>query len=351
MTPEALNVFCMAGAHGDGCTWWRMTTGIGTLAKLGHETHVSVTPWPSRVFFADAVVGHRVSNPNVTPAWQKWAEAGKHLVFDLDDHLGAVPESSPDAHKYFADPQNKTRLDANLRAASVITAATERLADWASQFGRPVRVIPNGLPADALDWGANANRAAETGTVVLGWTGSMHTLPELIPVAPALRRVLDDHQGRVELHLVGAGPEHIWRAALIHMGLMPAHERGQVRITPWAPPGEEYLRCVDFDIWVAVYRDIEFNKAKVPTKAIEASVLGVPLVVSNVGAYPRTVKHGESGLIVHQPYLWVRHLDRLVRDDKLRERLSAGARARACRHIVEGLAPLWEEALTPGRVA
>jgi D-inositol-3-phosphate glycosyltransferase len=61
--------------------------------------------------------------------------------------------------------------------------------------------------------------------------------------------------------------------------------------------------------------------------AVEAQATGTPVVATAVGGLTTVVRDGVSGLLVegHGPRDWAAALRRLVTDDELRSRLSAGA--------------------------
>lgn len=327
-------------AADDGSNWWRLTEPGRVLRLLGHHVDQSRRAIPSLIETADVIIAHRVLNPGPTGFWQAWAADGRHLVFDLDDHLEHVPQSSGPAYHFFNHPPNRDRLRGNLAAATRITAASERIAEWAAAHNPDVHLIPNGLPAAWLDWPTPPPRDQ----VVVGWAGSLQTVPELALAAPALVQVLDRYRGRAVVHIHGVHPDPtVVRGHLANVGL----DRPDVVVTPWADPGEPYLRGIDFDIWCAPYRPIPFNRAKFPTKWLEALFRGVPLLASRVGGYATHVRHGQTGYLVREPDQWYRYLRRLIDNPNLRTDMAAAARAEAVLHIVEGYGPAWEKALTP----
>lgn len=336
-----MKIFQWSAAN-DGSNWWRFTLTAQVLQQLGHHVDQSRYAITSLTHHADAVIAHRVTQPGPTLRWQALAARGQHTVFDLDDHLDTVPETSTVAHRFFTQPDNQNRLHTNLTTATAVTAATPSIAEWAARYNPNTIVIPNGLPAAYLTWD---RPQPQDDRIVVGWAGSLHTLPELAIVAPALVHVLDRYRGRVVVHVNGVHPdEPTVRARIRPLGL----DRPDVLVTPWADPGEPYLRgCHHFDIWAAPYRDIPFNRAKYPTKALEAMFLGIPLVASRVGHYRENVQHGQTGYLVRDPDRWVRYLRRLIDNPALRTDMGAAARAAAVHHIVEGYGPAWEEALTP----
>jgi len=108
----------------------------------------------------------------------------------------------------------------------------------------------------------------------------------------------------------------------------------------------QYLEAVSrFDIWVAPYRDIEFNRAKFATKALEAGMLGIPLIASAIHPYAEAVVHGETGLLVPpgQEHLFGRYLMQLVNEPETRQRMGLAARAKASGSIMQALNKQWEQ--------
>ena len=58
-----------------------------------------------------------------------------------------------------------------------------------------------------------------------------------------------------------------------------------------------------------------FNRYKSDIKFLDYGVLGIPGVYSNVGPYPASVVHEQTGLLVaNQPEAWFAALSRLIED-------------------------------------
>lgn len=326
-----MKVFGWAADTG-GCRWYRLTVPLAELGRRGHQVGHGISysaAWDD----ADAVIGMRVANPGPSTLWRAWAEQGRKLIYDADDDYFSVDRANRQAWQFFSRPDAQRRIAANVEMASVITCATERLAEVMRPYNPRVAVVPNALPAEVLTWPTNRT---DNGLVTLGWAGTPSTLPDLAPLAGKLRRFLDRHP-RVELHTIGLPAHHI-------AGVGLRHER--VRCTPHIPDPQDYLKAVDFDVWVAPYRPIAFNRAKVPTKALEAGALGIPIVASDIRPYRQHIRHGETGLLVGRDHDWDTALHHLVTDEEARARMGAAARAQAADHTIEKIAPLWERALS-----
>ncbi|WP_051650053.1 glycosyltransferase [Selenomonas sp. AB3002] len=80
------------------------------------------------------------------------------------------------------------------------------------------------------------------------------------------------------------------------------------------------------DINLAPLQDTLFNAAKSENKWMEASLVGVPTVASNVGAFAKMIIQGETGLLCGDAGEWEDAISRLVEDVEFRERIGDQAR-------------------------
>lgn len=314
-----------------GCGWWRITVPFAALAARGHEAGHAVTYTP-RWDDADVVVGQRVCMPAPSQRWQTWAEQGRRLVYDVDDDWWNVELTAPNG-LFWSSKDVRRRIVENMQAASAVTTCSPRLAKEVAEYHRNVRVVPNGVPELVLSWPAPVPGER----VRVGWSGTPSTITELPLAARHLRRLLDRHPV-VDVRTIGVPAAAVAKAGL-------RHER--VTVTGPIPVPVDYLRAVNWDVWVAPYRSTPFNRAKAATKAIEASALGIPIVASDMGAYRDFVVHGETGFLVTQDHEWDRYLRLLVEDADLRAQMGAAAREQARSRTAEAYAPLWEEVLAP----
>lgn len=315
-----------------GCAYYRLHAPGEALADRGHDVAYAMTAdasWDS----SDAIVGMRVAQPGPSRKWwQKWAESGTRLVYDVDDDYFHVDPSNRQAFEFYSKADVQARISANAGLADVVTCATPRLAEVMADHNPNVMVVPNALPERILSWERPAKRRPG---VTIGWAGTPATLPDLAPLVGMLRRFLDRNPD-VEFHTVGLSP-----AALKAVGLR--HE--QHRVTVNVVGTEAYLRRIDFDVWLAPYRSTLFNGAKVPTKALEAAALGIPIVASATEPYRQHVRDGQTGMVIHRDHEWERVLRDLIHSPETRAAMGVAARQQARDHTTERIAPLWETAL------
>ncbi|MFI5473228.1 glycosyltransferase [Streptomyces cacaoi] len=285
----------------------------------------------------DALVGCRVAKPEPTKMWQYLkAETGVRLVLDLDDDYFHIDPSNAHAAATW-DKAMLQRLADNMALADLVTCCTEPLAAVLRDYADNVVVIPNGLPAQLL--GKPRDYTAEGRPMSVGWAGTSSTVAELPEAVRALNRISQyPRAGGVHVRLVGIDAQQA-------MGL--GLKGRQIGALGWVERIEHYLQAVEeFDIWVAPYRDTAFNRAKFPTKWLESSVLGIPLIASDTPAYRAVIRHGENGFLVRYEHEWGRYLKLLVDDPELRQRVGMTARGEASGSIMQALHVQWQAALS-----
>lgn len=318
-----------------GSAFYRAVMPAMALSWLGHTAthHIRLPPnWQSY----DTIVGCRVAQTGPTKMWRKLKDEGKRLVLDLDDDYFHIDPSNTNAVRVW-DEAMLGRLADNMALADLVTCCSEPLAAVLRDYAPDVRVIPNGLPAQYL--GKPRDYTAAGRPLYVGWAGTSSTVAELPEAVRALNRISQyPREGGVMVRLVGIGPEQA-------MGL--GLKGRQIGALGWVQHIEHYLQAVEeFDVWVAPYRSTPFNGAKFPTKWLESSVLGIPLIASDTEAYRRVIRHGENGFLVRYEHEWGKFLKQLVDDPELRQRVGMAARGEASGSIMQALHVQWQAALT-----
>lgn len=320
-----------ADAMGSG--WYRGYLPAVGLSWLGHQTSVG-PKYPGDDDTIETVIGCRVAKPGAVALWRKLKGQGKRLVLDLDDDYLGLDRANAQAYALWTHSKMRSGLLEAISVADTVTVCSERLVEIFGKLHPDVRLIPNGLPAQYLA----IPRDYDPKTLTVGWAGTSSTVAELHLAARHLSRIADYKGGSAPVltRLIGADPETVHRAGM----------RGvRIGVMDFIPRPEQYLQAVqEFDIWVAPYRDIGFNRAKFATKALEAGFLGIPLIASAIEPYESAVEHGATGLLVppgHE-HLFGRYLKQLVDDPDLRQRMGLAARAKASSSILQSLNKTWE---------
>lgn len=185
----------------------------------------------------------------------------RRSVYDFDDALQWDVR-----HGLRAFGAKQVKAERAVRAADVVVAGSELLADWASRFGRDVHLVPSCVePADYL-----AKTGYDVGaSPVIGWVGSPSTEKYLrLLEAPllALHRRLG-----ARLLVVSAGEATLG-------GLDPMVVR-----VPWDPATVGTV-MTSFDVAIAPLPAELYARGKCAYKILQYAAAALPVVGSAVGA-------------------------------------------------------------------
>jgi glycosyltransferase involved in cell wall biosynthesis len=224
------------------------------------------------------------------------------LVFDFDDAIYLADTSPANAWSRALKVRGKPKVIC--RIARHVTVGNEFLAEFASRYTPAVTVVPS-----TIDTGLyRIRKRPENDRPVVGWTGSGTTLPYLEALGPALRRLRQRRD--FELRVIG-GQVQIDGVA--------------VRCVPWNAETEvDDLRPLD--VGVLPLPDTEWARGKCGMKALQYMALGVPPVVSPIGANTTIVRDGVNGFHARTDEEWADRLSILLDNAALRSRMSFWAR-------------------------
>jgi glycosyltransferase involved in cell wall biosynthesis len=272
----------------------------------------------------DAVVVHREAFP-IGPAWVERALAalGTSYLYDFDDAV-YLPNVS-EANRAFGRLKAPGKVAAIVRHAGAVIAGNDHLAEWAGQHNPNVRVIPT-----TIDTNAYGSRVAGSPAdrVVIGWTGSSTTIQHLEPLGPLLRELQAEHGvglrviSDVEFGIDGADIENVrWSSAT------------------------EAADLAAIDIGVMPLPDEEWARGKCGAKALQFMAMGIPTVMSPVGANVKIARDG-AALLASTPDEWRRALTDLIEDPQRRRRIGDAGRRRVVEeYSVHANAGAWRDAL------
>jgi glycosyltransferase involved in cell wall biosynthesis len=111
---------------------------------------------------------------------------------------------------------------------------------------------------------------------------------------------------------------------------------------------DRFVTPVDIQVEGSEYSAIGIvsHNSKFATKWLESSVLGIPLIASDIEPYRTVIRHGENGFLVRREHEWGRYLKLLADDPELRQRVGMAARGEASGSIMQALHVQWQAALT-----
>ena len=224
------------------------------------------------------------------------------LVFDFDDAIYLRDTSS--ANAWSRALKSKAKAEAICRLARHVTVGNGFLAQFARRHARAVTVVPSTIDTDLYE----LRPRPENPRSVVGWSGSVTTLPYLAMLGPALQRLRERQE--FELHVIG-GETQV--------------EGVPVYCKPWQADSEvEDLRGVD--VGLMPLSDDEWSRGKCGLKALQYMALGIPPVVSPVGVNTSIVRDGINGFHARTEKEWVDRIAQLLSDESLRRRMGTEAR-------------------------
>jgi hypothetical protein len=252
--------------------------------------------------------------------------SGVDYGFYLDDNFWLLdPETEIGLH--YRSPQVRRRLEAIVRGASPVIAATPLLHDY---------LLPKNEHVIQLDsffdfaLAASMPRRSARRMVRGGFAASTQRGGDLRSVIDDVLTVLEEHEN-VEFEIIGARDSAI-----------PKHPR--ITWFPYRSSYQEYVsfqRSRNWDFGLAPLGGAASNLYKTDNKYREYAAQGVPGIYQDAAPYA-AVRDGETGLIAGGSRSWREAMELLVGDAELRDRIRINARADAeRRHSLANVAPQW----------
>jgi glycosyltransferase involved in cell wall biosynthesis len=242
----------------------------------------------------------------VGPAWSERLLKARQpaIVYDFDDAI-YLPYVSP-TNRYLSYLKFPWKTRALCRLAAAVVAGNEHLAEYASRYNGRVHVVPSTVSLREY----RERPAPSPGRVpVIGWTGS-HSSAQYLSL---LREPLQELRRRREFRVLIIGIEHFEIPGI------------EVECRPWSAE-TEVPDLWDMDVGIMPLPDEPWARGKCGMKAIQYMGVGLPAIVSPVGANRGIVVDGRTGFHAATPAQWVDTLDRLLGDEALRQRLGTAAR-------------------------
>ena len=233
---------------------------------------------------------------------------GVPIVYDYDDAIFLPAASSANrALSWLKFPRKVKKI---CSIAAHVMVGNQYLADYALKWNNKVSIVPSTIDMNKYQFDASQR---STDKPVIGWSGSITTVPYLETVGPALQKLAREEEfrfrfiGPSEWKLTGVDVESVrWRSkteahdlSALDVGLMPLPD------DPW-------------------------TRGKCGMKALQYMALGISTVCSPVGFNAALIQDGENGCLASSEEEWVEKMRTLLRSPELREKLGE-----AGRHTVE----------------
>lgn len=248
----------------------------------------------------------------------------KTVIYDIDDlvidtvytdqikYVSEMPEA--DKAAYDANVLNMQKL---LSCCDLAITSTNCLAKELQKYIPKVYINRNTASEQMVQLSKEAvrNVKKDPKKVKIGYfSGSITHNADFEIILPVLTGLLQRHE-EVELYLAGELdlPEQLrpWEA--------------RIKKLPFGDWKKLPGIIAEMDINLAPLEDTIFNHAKSENKWVEAALVQVVTVASDVGAFHDCMKNGETGLLCRDEREWEEALERLVGDRAYREKLGKQA--------------------------
>ena len=264
------------------------------------------------------------------PPVVEWLGINLHhcpMVLDLDDATYVAYES-PTYGRLGSMLKWFSKTNDLIRWSRLVTCGNREIAAYVKSKGREAVVIPTVV--DTTQFRPLAER--ETNDVpVIGWVGTHSTYPYVKTLFPVLERLARDY--RFRLRLVGTGADNI---------AIPGVE---IENLPWKLNREiPDFQSLDIGIYPIVEDDWSVGKSCF--KAVQYMAVGVPFVLSPVGACQDIAEANQTHFVARSETDWYEHLSRLLGDQALRRQMGEAGREYAVKHYsIEVQVPKLADAL------
>jgi glycosyltransferase involved in cell wall biosynthesis len=222
-----------------------------------------------------------------------------------------------------------------LKRFDAIAAVSDAVAGKLRLAGVPagrIRTVPNGIDARAFEEAAAGGPAAGSSlnSPVIGVVGRLDLQKGFEHLFEAVRGLRESHRG-LKVVIVGEGPDRAEIEAMVRkLGL-------EDQVTLVGQRSDMPAVYAGMDIFVLP----SLNEG-LPMTVLEAMAASRPVVATRVGAIPKVVEDGQTGLLVEPGDVFGLRgaIYRLLSNPDLRRRLGQQARARVLQHYTSDIMAL-----------
>lgn len=261
----------------------------------------------------DLVMIHREASPIGPPIFEWWISrvAKKKVVYDFDDAIWLYNSSNP-IIKTLKNPLKTRRLCA---WADLVFAGNQYLANFAGKQSENVVVMPTTIDTDLKhNQTKNHHNNAQKSDLCIGWTGSHSTLKYLKHIEGVLSSIQDDYGVNIKI-IADRAPNNL---------------SFDFDFCSWNKESE-IEDLLEFDIGLMPLPEESWAEGKCGFKALQYQSLGIPCVVSPVGANKNIVLPEKTGKWATTEKEWVAHITELIESPSLRQEMGSDGR----KHVEE----------------
>lgn len=257
----------------------------------------------------------------------------KKVLFDIDDlvidtkytdTIKYLNTMSPEDRALYDDGVN--RMGRTLKLCDAAITTTERLAEELGHYVPEVFINRNTASEEMCRYSCEALKKKKNNEEYINigyFSGSLTHNDDFNLILPSIEKVMQKYEN-VLLHVVG------------ELNLPAELLKFKERVI--AHPFVDWKRLPELiskvDINLAPLEKSVFNEAKSENKWVEAALVKVPTIASNVGAFQRMIKNNVTGFLCENEKEWDTALKVLIEDNEKRVKIAQNAYEYCKKHCV-----------------
>jgi glycosyltransferase involved in cell wall biosynthesis len=232
---------------------------------------------------------------------------GAKFILDLDDDIDNVDPGHPEYDGLKDRLEMRKRM---VKMADHVVVASEEIKTNIKNINPNITVIPNAI--DPEIWKVKKAERND-GKIRVGWMSSGSHFADM-PIIEEIMLELGEEYPQLEFHIAGMLNETFKGKGWIH-------HKGTAGYLPFP----QFYADLDIDIAIAPLKDTTFNRCKSNIKYLEASMLGIPTVASDVEPY-KCIEHGKTGYLATTSGQFKKYLKWLIEDESKRKQMGKDAK-------------------------
>lgn len=222
--------------------------------------------------------------------------ARKKIIYDFDDSIWMPTSSSANPKASFIKCSWKVGFIC--KCSTVVSVGNHFLADYVKKYNQTVVIIPTVVDTQKVHIGLQNQSQTK---ITIGWTGTFTNFYHLHIIENVINRLKEKYD--IDFLIIAEKDPQLKEVDYI--------------FKKWNFDAE-IVDLMQINIGVMPLYHSEFELGKCGFKAIQFMSLGIPVVVSPVGANCDVVKNGETGFWASSEEQWFSLLEKLILDKDLR---------------------------------
>jgi glycosyltransferase involved in cell wall biosynthesis len=261
----------------------------------------------NQIEWADLVMFCRNTEPRYRRNLELILQLGIPYIYDLDDNFFELPENT-ELGAYHRHPDRIAQLREYLAYADLVRVYSQPMLECIGPISR--NVIKTFGPIDFSGIDATAEKTDDRIRLVFSTSSYRNDLLSII--LPAVDKILQEHDGKVEAHFWGVKPKGL-------------SSRAHAYFHKFIMDYDSFLRSFSrahFDIGLAPMLNDPFHRSKTNNKFREYGACGIAGIYSNVEVYTACVRNEETGLLVQNNFdNWHNEISRLIKNPDLLKKI------------------------------